>query len=292
MITRLLLVLALLLPVALLGCPVDDDDSVDDDTGDDDTGDDDTGDDDTADDDTADDDDTTPPVEPYLTGTVYDITCTDPLAGLRVTFCQIACAFKDTDADGRYVFGSLEPVEGLFDVVGHVNPDSALYTGLAVTFDIPETGFFEAPEVCLPEIGALVPVTSQAQPVEVGGDLVLTLDADEVDWLLGTPEIGAVEVPDTAWQYVDLPDVDVLGVWALYAFGNVLLDGSDPIAVDMPARGDLGPGDTVSVYSMSLEEGGFHEVATATVDGLGTRVVTDPGQGLAELSWIAYGVPL
>ncbi len=52
----LLSVLAISIPLLLLGCPTDDDDAVDDDTGDDDTGDDDTGDDDTGDDDTGDDD--------------------------------------------------------------------------------------------------------------------------------------------------------------------------------------------------------------------------------------------
>jgi hypothetical protein len=289
---RLILLPLLALPLLLWGCPVDDDDVADDDaSGDDDTGDDDTGDDDTGDDDTGD-DDTTPPVEPYLTGRVLDVTCTEPVAGVRVTFCQVACTFKDTDADGVFVFGGLDEEPGLFDVVGHVNPDGKYYTGLAYTIDIPATGFAETPDVCLPEIDALVEVSAGSNDVSVGDDLILTVDPDDVEWLLGEPELGAVEVPDTAWQYVDLEGVDVLGVWALYAWGNALKeDAADPVGVNLPVRGGLDTGDPVSIYAMSHDEGGFHEVASATVTGGDLRVVTDAGQGLTEFTWVAYGVP-
>ena len=319
---HLLLTLLLALPLVLWGCPTDDEDD-DDATGDDDTGDDDTGDDDTSgtDDDgdgwTVEDGDCDDadasihpdaneipddgidsdcdgeenPADSYLTGILKDVTCSEPLQGVRVTFCQVACTFRDTDADGRYVFAGLEGGDGLFDVVGHVNPDGALYTGLAYTFDIPATGGIEAPDVCLPEVESTVPVESGSSEVSVGDDLMLTVDADEIEWLLGTPEIGAVEVPDTAWQYVDIDGVDVLGVWALYAFANTLVEDGTPIGVNLPARGGLDTGDTATVYVMSHDVGGFIEAASATTTGGDLRVVTDPGQGLHELTWIAYGVP-
>ncbi len=320
---NLLLILMLTLPLVLWGCPTDPDDD-DDATGDDDTGDDDTGDDDTGGtdedgdgytleegdcDDT--DADVNPgavempddgvdsdcdgeenPAEPYLTGTLYDVTCGEPLQAVRVTFCQVACTFRDTDAHGRFVFAGLDEAEGLFDVVGHVNPDAAYYTGLAYTFDIPAAGGLVAPDVCLPEIESVQPVESGSNEVDLGDGLKLTLDGDEIEWLLGTPEIGAVEVPDTAWQYVDLEGVDVLGVWALYAFGNMLTEDGTPIAVTLPARGDLDTGDPATVYAMSHGDGGFVEAATATTTGGDLQVVTDPGEGLHELTWIAYGVPL
>ncbi|MDP7111841.1 MAG: hypothetical protein QGH45_07750 [Myxococcota bacterium] len=288
MFQRLILLSLLALPLLLWGCPVDDDDDA---SGDDDTGDDDTGDDDTGDDDTGD-DDTTPPVEPYLTGHVYDVTCTDPVAGVRVTFCQVACTFKDTDSDGKFIFGGLASEPGLFDVIGHVNPEGKYYTGIAWTIDIPDSGFVEAPTTCLPEVESLVDVPSGTNDVSVGDDLILTVNPDEVEWLLGEPELGAVEVPDTAWQYVDLEGVDMLGVWALYAWGNVLSeDAADPVGISLPVRGDLDTGDPVTIYGMSHDEGGFHEIASATVTGGDLRVVTDSGQGLTEFTWIAYGVP-
>ena len=283
---RLVLLLVLGLPLMLWGCPVDDDVDDDDATGDDDTGDDDTGDDDTGD------DDTEPPVEPYLTGFVYDVTCSEPLQGVRVTFCQVACTFKDTDENGQFWFSGLEAEPGLFDVVGHVNPDGKYYTGIAWTLDIPETGFVETPMTCLPEIEELVPVPNGTNDVSVGDDLILTVNPDDVEWLLGEPELGAVEVPDTAWQFVDLEGIDVFGVWALYAWGNALTEeATDPVGVNLPVRGGLDTGDPVVIYAMSHDEGGFHEVASATVTGGDLRVITDPGQGLTEFTWVAYGVP-
>ena len=107
------------------------------------------------------------------------------------------------------------------------------------------------------------------------------------------PYGGAVEVPDTAWQYVDLEGVDVLGVWALYAFGNMLTEDGTPIAVTLPARGDLDTGDPATVYAMSHGDGGFVEAAipepgdvvTATAQLVGAgeagRAGPHDGDGLA-----------
>ncbi len=296
MVERVLLSLVVALGLILLpGCPGDpaddDDDASDDDAGDDDTADDDSGDDDAGDDDTA------PPTEPYLTGTVYEVDCTTPVPDLRVTFCQETCMFKNTGADGSFVFDALGAGVGLFDVIGHVNQSGALYTGLVAEFDIPSSGSLVAPDVCLPEIppGNVVTLGTGTQTVDVGDGLTLQIDPDEVDWLLGTPEIGAVEVPQAAWgDYVEADGVDVLGVWALYAFGNEALT---PIPATIPGRGTLDCGDPVQVLTMGEDEAkdglsapNFQSAATATYDCGTDEVVTDSGQGLTHLTWVAIGV--
>jgi hypothetical protein len=227
--------LALLASLSLLcwGCNGDDDDS----TGDDDvTGDDDDIGDDDDDDDNDDDDTTGPPVEPYLTGTVYDVTCTTGLEGVRVTWCQESCIFKNTDADGVFVFDGLPEGEGVFDVVGHINPEERNYTGLIESFEIPATGVVTAPDVCLPEIPSVEALSGGQQTVAAGDGVELTFDPDDVEWVLGVPQIGAVEVPDTAWQYVEIPDVEVTAVWAFYVWGS----GTEtPIEAQVPMRGDV-----------------------------------------------------
>jgi len=237
---RTFLALFITLTLTSLACNGDgaDDDSADDDVADDDdvTDDDDTGDDDTGDDDTA------PPEEPYVTGTVLDVTCTTPIEGLRVTFCQEACIFKTTDAAGQFVFGGLEPGEGVFDVIGHVNAEGKYYTGLVHEVEVPASGFVEIADVCLPEIPALMQLQSGVQQVEVGDGLELTVDPDTVDWVMKTPEVGAVEVPDTAWQYVDIEGVDVKAVWAFYVWGSTPVDA---LPTRMPMRASFTCGDGI-----------------------------------------------
>jgi len=286
---RMLLALFAALALSVAGCNGDDDD----DTADDDTqGDDD---DDVADDDDVtddDDDDTTPPVEPYLIGTVYDVTCTTPIPELRVTWCQDACIFKDTDGSGQFIFGDLEEGEGVVHVVGHVNAAGGQYSAVVGVYDIPASGFLEAVDVCLPEVTDTVELSSGMQTTDVGAGVELTLDPDAIEWATGEPVVGAVEVPDTAWQYVDIEGVTVLGVWAFYVWGShVDEEDGDPIGLTLPATGDLGPGDPVTVYAVTEEDSGFVEVGTGMVDGLGTRVELAPGEGIHELTWVAYGTP-
>ena len=298
MVERVLLSLLVALSMILfLGCPgdpVDDDDAADDDAGDDD----DTGDDDSGDDDTGD-DDTEPPVEPFIEGTVYEVDCTTPIADVRVTWCQDVCMFKNTDANGHFVFDNLDPGEGLFDVVGHVNPGGLLYTGLLAEFEIPATGSLVAPDVCLPEIPAdnvvSLPKGSGMQTVDVGDGLTLHIDPDDVEWFMGTPEIGAVEVPESSWgEYVVTDGFDVLGVWAFYAWGNEALT---PISAVIPGRGELECDQAVAVLTMGEDDSrdglmvhNFQPAATATYDCGADEVITDPGQGLTHLTWVAIGV--
>ena len=279
MVVRPLLALLLASSLLLFGCPDGDDD---DSSGDDDVSDDDTGDDDTGDDDTA------PPTEPYLAGYLYDVTCTTPLADVRVTFCQESCMFKQTDASGRYVFDGLDPVSGVLDVVGHINSDGAYYTGTVEEYDIPATGSVEVGDTCLPEIPSVQELGSGPQLVEVGDGLELTFDPDDVEWVLGIPQIGAVEVPESAWRLVDIEGVDVTAVWAFYVWGSV---AANPIETAMPMLGDVTCDDQVMIYWMSVEDHGFELVGEADKDCDLQTVSTPAGLGLPEFTWVAYGVP-
>jgi len=248
------------------------------------------GDDDDARDDDSGDDDTVPE-EPYLVGNIYDLTCSVPVEGMRVTVCQAdeACKFMDTDADGQYLLGGLvHDKDGEFRVRGHINVDQRPFTGLITTFDIPETGYLEAVEICLPEIDAVVALSGGEQEIEAGDGLVLTLDPDDVDWELDTQQIGAIEVPDTAWQYVAIEGIEVLGVWAMYVWGG---STETPAAVQMPFRGDLGCEDQVTIYEMSDKEIGFVEVGPGVLDCDALTVTSEEGGGLTEFTWVAYGRP-
>jgi len=266
-------------------------------TGDDDSGatdDDDAtaGDDDTADDDAADDDDSAPPVEPYLVGFVQDVTCTEFLPGIRVTFCQDEqpCAFLDTDENGRYLLEGLAGgTVGQLHVAGHINADMELYSAVVGEIDVPETGFVEAQNACLPKIDQVLPLAGGIQTIDAGDELSLTLDPDDVIWIMGEPQIGAVEVPPTAWKYMDVEGVEMLGAWATYMWGAT---SETPIPATMPMRGDIDcDTDEVTLYVMSDEESAPVPVGSAFLDCDAQTVSTADGEGLHELTWVSFGRP-
>lgn len=274
----------------LAGCPVDDDDSGDDDVSadDDSTGDDDTADDD---DDTAADDDDTEPVEPGLTGTVYAVDCETPLQGVRVTLCQEdeACAFLDTDENGQFLMDGLAyEKSGEFRVAGHINAEMRAFTGLIHEFDIPETGFLEIDDICLPEIPTVTPLSGGEQSVDAGDGLTLTFEPDGVTWILETPQIGAVEVPSAARQYARIEGVEILGAWAMYVWGSTT---DSPVMASMPMRGDVQCDDPVTIYEMSDEALGFVSVGDAVLDCDQQTVSTGPFDGLSTFTWVVYGRP-
>ncbi len=280
----------LLLALALLvgGCPADDDDDVagdDDATGDDDT----TGDDD---DDTADDDDDdTEPVEPGLTGTVYALDCETPLEGIRVTMCQQdeACAFLDTDENGQFLMDDLvHEKNGEFRVAGHINADMRSFTGLIHEFDIPETGFFEIDEICLPEIPTVTPLDAGEQIVDAGDGLQLAFNPADITWVLDTPQLGAMAVPDTAWQYARIEGVELLAAWAMYIWGS---ESDEPVAATMPWVGDVQCEDPITIYEMSDVEIGWVPVGDGVLDCDLQTVSTAPDEGLSTFTWVAYGRP-
>jgi len=271
------------------GSEADDDDAT---AGDDDDA---TADDDDAvddDDDADDDDDSAPPTEPYLIGTVYDVTCTQVLPGIRVTFCQNKqpCAFLDTDEQGQYILDDLVGGGvGQLHVAGHINADLVPYSAVVAEVDIPESGFAEVVDACLPEIAQVLPLTGGMQEIAAGDGLQLTLDPDEVIWIMGEPQIGAVEVPETAWGYMAVEGVQLLGVWATYMWGAT---SETPIPATMPMRGEIDcDTDEVTLYVMSDEVSAPVAVGPAVLDCDAQTVSTGEGEGLEELTWVAFGKP-
>ncbi len=250
------------------------------------------GDDDVADDDVADDDDSAPPVEPYVTGIVQDVTCTELLPGIRVTICQDEqpCAFTDTDDSGRFLLEGLAGgLPGQLHVAGHINADMELYSAVVGELDVPETGFVEAQAACLPKIEQVIPLEGGMQILDAGDGLSLALDPDETIWIMGEPQLGAVEVPSSAWQYMQVEGVEMLGAWATYMWGAT---SETPIPATMPMRGDIDcDTDEVTVYVMSDEVSAPVAVGQADLDCDAQTVSTADGEGLYELTWVSFGRP-
>ena len=274
--------------VLLLGvgaCETDpDDDSADDD--DDNTDDD--------DDDNTDDDDTAPPVEPYLTGHLVALDTLEDLVDCRSTVCQgESCRFQNTDADGIFLYGGMEEGSAVFDAPGHVCDYSGGYlSGLGIEFDMPAAGFLDAGDVPLPVISSLVD-TTESGTFELGDGVTVTLDFDAMDFVYEEePALGTVEVAEEDWGYYVLPEGAVIhGVWAAYPYGT-MSDASMPVA--LPGRGELECDQVVDIYTVIKGGGAAHEIwelaATGTYDCGGDQVVTDEGEGILQITWIAYGV--
>jgi hypothetical protein len=177
---------------------------------------------------------------------------------------------------------------GEFRAAGHINPEMRAFTGVIREFDVPETGFYEIDDICLPEIPVVTQLTGGEQVVEAGDGLELTFDPDGVIWTLDTLQLGAVEVPSTAWQYAQIEGVEVLAAWAMYVWGS---ETDVPASAVMPMRGDTQCDDTISIYEMSDAEIGWVLVGEAVLDCDQQTVSTAPGEGLSTFTWVAYGRP-
>ena len=278
------------------GCPEPEAD--DDDAGDDDD------DDDAGDDDTVDPcapaahgqvgETNTDPIEPYVTGLVYDATGTQPMAGIKTTYCiEVSCIQGSTDANGRYWFHNLAEGLGVLFVAGGQNTDGGAFVSITAAFEQPES-FLEAPDILLPEVDPLLSLESGAQMIDVGDGLMLELDADLMDWTTREPCFGAVEIPEETMIFAQVEGMDMLAAWGFHGYGNEWPGG---LPAAFPMRGDLECDEAVQIYAMDKEqaeeEALYHNLfhaASGHYDCDQDRVVTDDGEGIELFTWLAYGV--
>lgn len=128
------------------------------------------------------------------------------------------------------------------------------------------------------------------QTFDAGDGLELTMNQGDVllEILTSFDDVAAVLLPEE--QVADYPAMvgeDVIGVYLLHPFSATILPGGSPMEVSVAS--DLPAGTLVHFRSISILGGAMSEPAIGHADG--TRIATDPGQGLTELTHVVISVP-
>ncbi len=238
----------------------------------------------------------TDPIEPYVTGLVYDATGTQPMVGIKATYCiETSCIQASTDENGRYWFDDLTEGLGVLFIAGNQNTDGGAFVSITAGFETPETSF-EAPDILLPEVDPLLSLEAGATLLDVGDGLMMEVGADEMDWKAREPCFGAVEIPEETMEFAQYEGIEMLAAWGFHGYGNEWPGG---LPVAFPVRGELECDQPVQIYAMDKEladeESPYHNlfhVATGYHDCDQGLVVTDEGESVELLTWLAYGVEL
>jgi hypothetical protein len=222
------------------------------------------------------------------------------LNGIPVSVCGIACFFGRSGADGTFAVDIRSIVafdRYALDVDGR--PDlTSQYIPLPER-DSNDHANFPAPIVVLhaPTSGTdLVLDGSKAQSV-TSGDVTLSLPID----CLVEPDVEDVDAP-TGHQFRALRAANPSALAfiepanppdLLYSLAPFEAQLTCPGALRVANTPGWPAGTTVDVYSMHglidtvPPAGGFDKIATAHVASDGSAIVTDAGQGVTALTWIA-----
>lgn len=204
----------------------------------------------------------------------------------QVLACEeTTCQFGETDDDGFFFFEIDVGTDIALKTAPKPNADPPRGAALCPV-DIEDEATVYARTLyvpLMPEDGQDFESADQdPQTMDMGDGLVLTLNRGDL-----TPRVGDTLVdasaramaPEERCPQLVLPGEEIIAVYALHPFGAT---SSSPVAVRAPS--DL-PADT-EVFFRTIDEieGNFSAPVPGTADG--ELVETDPGEGIAELSWL------
>ena len=280
------LLLALLLPLSLAGCPSPSGDDDDDTVADDDDSDEECDDDDAAPEETCDVEVCTPDATSGVVhGTVTD-GAGDPLACISLTVCNDqSCLFGTTADNGAWCVDGLPPGDYVVHNVGHpgstppVNQRrwSSFYDFVSVTADT-DTAVDNAQVVPFMPEAARVEGPWTGETELAWGDLTVGFNGDQVEFPFPTAQcldeitLSALEVPASDWPVHGLMGWEVIGAWAFSPFETLQEDGNgDPVPFDVSVP--VGVQDTNLEYGL-LYADYEHNISTATFS-VGTGALVD-----------------
>lgn len=225
-----------------------------------------------------------------------------PLAALTVSVCADQCYYGTTLDDGAF---AVTPAQAIvlaqYALEVHGRPDRATYyTPLpTATGDATHpTLAFAAPLPLptLPPSGPAIVDDGSAQLV-ASGDLELSI-ASGTTILFSVEDFATPHGHELRVRAIDapasLPFVDAAdpprALWATAPFEAAF---SQPVAVSLANRPGLPAGSAVELLSLGglvngpPPAGRWRHAAAAHVSADGSRITTDPGEGIDELTWLA-----
>ena len=199
---------------------------------------------------------------------------------------ETTCYFGESDDDGFFFFGEVEVGDDVA-LKTAPKPNANPRRGAALCpVDIVDEDTVYAQTLyvpILPDDGQDFESADQDPQTMVMGDgLELTLNRGDLTPRVGDTLIDAAAramAPEERCPQLVLPGEEIIAVYALHPFGAT---SSSPVAARAPS--DL-PADT-EVFFRTIDEieGNFSAPVPGTADG--DFVETDPGEGIAELSWL------
>jgi hypothetical protein len=231
------LLIALLLPLALLiGCipggSSDDDDTTDP-----------TDDDDTTDDVDDDDDDATPAPQGSVSGRVVDLAGA-PLADIGISCCsEEMCLTASSGTTGDFSIVGLRANTFVVDNLGYPGSDpQAAAMDWSKFFEFVTVGEDEAvvlgKDLVLAEVDEHQQVSSGSNSLSYAGGLSVSFDGSAVDlpFLVADVDplaVGAIELGEAAWPVGGLEGHDIVRAWAFAPFEVGLENGTFSVAITM-----------------------------------------------------------
>lgn len=229
------------------------------------------------------------PEGPGFGGRVVDSNG-QPLPDEEVLACTLtSCLVSETNAAGQFFVG-LDEVPELRSVKTHEHNDTvprraaALVPVECLDADAVWVGDIVAPS--LSDGAPWGPVSEDPQTLDAGDGLVVTVNRDDVHLPFGSSfdNVAAGRLPDPFLPAYPGLNETVIAVYALHPF-----DASVDSPVGFSAPSDLPPGSVVHFRSVGALGEGLSAPALGTADG--TRVSTNPGEGLFELTHVVISVP-
>ena len=209
----------------------------------------------------------------------------EPVVDVFVTVSTEFCTPDRTDDDGAFEVAEVSPGAKRLITYGETAANG-LFASVVFAFEADETTVFADPVLApaLTEIHPVDPDATEEQVLESTDGLSLTIPVGSLTVAAFAPdEVQVARVPvERAPPFVP-EEVVILDLFVLHPIRSTF---DPPAPVAFPADTHLAPGTAVLFHSLDYETGELIPVAAGTVDADG-RPVTDEGQGLVELTWIA-----
>ena len=247
--------------------------------------------DDTDTDPTGTDTDTDLPIEPGEPGVTGILLGPDgvALSGHDVLICFPGqCVFAVSGQDGSFGL-ALEPGTPVA-VKTHEDINADPIWGAALEPAIVGDGTLDLGNVHIPDMPEPVelgPESADPQTLAVGDGLTMTFNRADLDAEIGVflYDVAARRIP--AEHVPPYPHLHGEAVEAVYAIHPFATESSSPVAFELPSA--LPAGTLVHLRSIGILDGTFSAPAIGHADG--TKVTTDPGEGLDFLTYVVVSVP-
>jgi len=207
-----------------------------------------------------------------------------PLASTQILACMATtCLFGMTQSDGRFTFAVDPPASIALKTLENLSASprrGAALCPIHLDGDTLEVGELYVPD--LPAGAAIGPSTRDPQTLDAGDGLQVTLRRGDLMPNLGDviTDLAARRVPsDRVCRFLTIPGEEVVAVYALHPFAA---RSRSPMAVRLESS--LPAGTSVSLRTVSEIDGHLSQPVAATADG--GAIVTDPGAGIGELTWL------
>ena len=231
------------------------------------------------------------------TGQVEDLTGA-PLGGLVMTFCGVACFGAQSDDSGAFMID----VGDFFDTENYAihadgRPDHAV-DYLRLMHAEPQVINVTMRLPTLPPSSVLLPADGAPASSVTVGDLTLAI-ADATTFTLDIEDFGNGDAGRTlrvaAVPLASAPSYAVAAnVDAIYALAPSGAKSSNKMGVSLKNSAALGAGAAVDLlvlgddyFSIPPSVGVLSVAAAAHVSSDGLTIVTDPGEGISEITWLA-----